>query len=146
MRAKQELQGDAPAIRIGGLVKDYGRVRALAGIDLEVRRGEVFGFLGPNGAVYAGLAIAVAGVVGRPGPVLALGLGLALVGYLVAALFPLSDVLDAWAWLSPWGLGARRRPALPSHRARPVRGTRGRDGRPAPRRLRCVRQAGRASA
>lgn len=54
------------------------------------------------GALYAGFAIAVAGVVGRPGPVLALGLGLALVGYVVAALFPLSDVLDAWAWLSPW--------------------------------------------
>jgi ABC-2 type transport system permease protein len=24
------------------------------------------------------------------------------VGYLVAALFPLSGVLEAWAWLSPW--------------------------------------------
>jgi ABC-2 type transport system ATP-binding protein len=45
------MPGDPfPAIRIRGLVKDYGRVRALAGIDLEVRRGEVFGFLGPNGA------------------------------------------------------------------------------------------------
>jgi ABC-2 type transport system permease protein len=54
------------------------------------------------GALYAGLAIAIAGVVGRPGPVLAIGLGLALVGYLVAGLFPLSDLLDAWAWLSPW--------------------------------------------
>jgi ABC-2 type transport system permease protein len=54
------------------------------------------------GALYAGLAIAVAGIVGRPGPVLSIGLGLALVGYLVAALFPLSDALDAWAWLSPW--------------------------------------------
>jgi ABC-2 type transport system permease protein len=54
------------------------------------------------GALYAALAIAVAGVVGRPGPVLALGLGLALAGYVVAALFPLSDVLEAWAWLSPW--------------------------------------------
>lgn len=54
------------------------------------------------GALYAGLAIAVAGVVGRPGPVLAVGLGLALVGYVVAALFPLSDVLEAWAWISPW--------------------------------------------
>jgi len=42
--------GGPPAIRISGLVKDYGRVRAVAGIDLEVRRGEVFGFLGPNGA------------------------------------------------------------------------------------------------
>jgi ABC-2 type transport system ATP-binding protein len=39
-----------PAIRITGLVKDYGRVHAVRGIDLEVRRGEVFGFLGPNGA------------------------------------------------------------------------------------------------
>jgi ABC-2 type transport system ATP-binding protein len=46
-------------IRTDGLVKDYASgsrsrrgapVRALAGIDLEVQRGEVFGFLGPNGA------------------------------------------------------------------------------------------------
>ena len=54
------------------------------------------------GALYAALAFAVAGVVGRPGLVLSVGLGLALVGYLVAALFPLSDALEAWAWLSPW--------------------------------------------
>jgi ABC-2 type transport system ATP-binding protein len=39
-----------PALRISGLVKDYGRVHAVRGIDLEVRRAEVFGFLGPNGA------------------------------------------------------------------------------------------------
>ena len=39
-----------PALRISGLVKHYGRVQALRGIDLEVRRGEVFGFLGPNGS------------------------------------------------------------------------------------------------
>jgi beta-exotoxin I transport system ATP-binding protein len=39
-----------PAIRISGLIKDYGSVHAVRGIDLEVRRGEVFGFLGPNGA------------------------------------------------------------------------------------------------
>jgi ABC-2 type transport system permease protein len=54
------------------------------------------------GAVYAGIAIATAGLVGRPGLVLSVGLGLALVGYLVAALFPLSDALQAWAWISPW--------------------------------------------
>jgi ABC-2 type transport system ATP-binding protein len=41
---------EAPALRISGLVKNYGRVQALRGIDLEVRRGEVFGFLGPNGS------------------------------------------------------------------------------------------------
>jgi ABC-2 type transport system ATP-binding protein len=39
-----------PALRITGLVKDYGDVHAVRGIDLEVRHAEVFGFLGPNGA------------------------------------------------------------------------------------------------
>jgi ABC-2 type transport system ATP-binding protein len=38
------------AIGTQGLVKRYGRSRGLAGLDLEVQRGEVFGFLGPNGA------------------------------------------------------------------------------------------------
>jgi ABC-2 type transport system ATP-binding protein len=37
-------------IRTDQLVKDYGTVRALNGVDLEVHRGEVFGFIGPNGA------------------------------------------------------------------------------------------------
>ena len=32
------------------MVKDYGATRALAGIDLRVERGGLFGFLGPNGA------------------------------------------------------------------------------------------------
>ncbi len=40
----------APAIELAGVVKDYGRTRALAGIDLAVERGQIFGFLGPNGA------------------------------------------------------------------------------------------------
>ena len=38
------------AIQVQGLTKSYGKVRALRGIDLEVKRGEIFGFLGPNGA------------------------------------------------------------------------------------------------
>jgi ABC-2 type transport system ATP-binding protein len=37
-------------IEVDGLIKDYGPVRALDGVDLEVRRGEIFGFIGPNGA------------------------------------------------------------------------------------------------
>ena len=37
-------------IEARGLVKVYGKTRALDGIDLTVRRGQVFGFLGPNGA------------------------------------------------------------------------------------------------
>jgi ABC-2 type transport system ATP-binding protein len=39
-----------PAIEFRGVVKDYGRVRALDGIDLRIERGRIFGFLGPNGA------------------------------------------------------------------------------------------------
>ncbi|MDO8106061.1 ABC transporter ATP-binding protein [Isoptericola sp. b441] len=38
------------AIRTSGLVKDYGSVHALRGLDLDVASGEVLGFLGPNGA------------------------------------------------------------------------------------------------
>jgi ABC-2 type transport system ATP-binding protein len=38
------------AISTERLVKRYGRNRGLDGLDLEVRRGEVYGFLGPNGA------------------------------------------------------------------------------------------------
>jgi ABC-2 type transport system ATP-binding protein len=37
-------------IEAKGLVKKYGDLVAVAGIDLEVRAGEIFGFLGPNGA------------------------------------------------------------------------------------------------
>lgn len=43
-------EGDHPAIEIRGLAKTYGRVRALNGIDLTIRRGQFFGLLGPNGA------------------------------------------------------------------------------------------------
>jgi ABC-2 type transport system ATP-binding protein len=38
------------AIKIEGLEKRYGAVRALDGLDLVVEPGTVFGFLGPNGA------------------------------------------------------------------------------------------------
>jgi ABC-2 type transport system ATP-binding protein len=37
-------------ISVSGLVKTFGRTRALDGLDLEVRAGEVHGFLGPNGS------------------------------------------------------------------------------------------------
>jgi ABC-2 type transport system ATP-binding protein len=38
------------AVSAGGLVKTFGEVRAVDGIDLEVGQGEIFGVLGPNGA------------------------------------------------------------------------------------------------
>ena len=38
------------ALEVRNLVKDYGKFRALHGIDFDVRPGEIFGLLGPNGA------------------------------------------------------------------------------------------------
>jgi ABC-2 type transport system ATP-binding protein len=49
-RERDTAQGGELAIRVTGLVKAYGRIRALDGLDLEVRKGVVYGFLGPNGA------------------------------------------------------------------------------------------------
>ena len=38
------------AIEARSLEKRFGAIEAVCGIDLEVRKGEIFGFLGPNGA------------------------------------------------------------------------------------------------
>ena len=58
------------AISCRGLRKSFGDFEVLRGIDLDVRRGELFGFLGPNGAgktttirVLAGLLLPSAGSV-----------------------------------------------------------------------------------
>ena len=39
-----------PAVRLAGVTKDFGAVRAVRGIDLDLRPGEIVAFLGPNGA------------------------------------------------------------------------------------------------
>ncbi|OGO54016.1 MAG: hypothetical protein A2V85_12400 [Chloroflexi bacterium RBG_16_72_14] len=54
------------------------------------------------GALHGGLALAVAGLMPRPPVVLGIGLGVLIGGFVVAALFPLSDQLRPWAGLSPW--------------------------------------------
>jgi len=42
--------GGAPLLRVHGLVKAFAGVRALDGVDVEVREGEILGLLGPNGS------------------------------------------------------------------------------------------------
>ena len=111
------------AIRLEGLRKTYGAVRALDGLDLTVEAGTVFGFLGPNGAgktttlrILTGLATAtagrawVAGVEAQPGRT-ALA---ARVGYL-------AEAPAFYGWMSPrelldhvgrlFGLAAKERKA-----------------------------------
>lgn len=38
------------AIEVRGLVKSYGQIQAVRGLDFYVERGKLFAFLGPNGA------------------------------------------------------------------------------------------------
>src|SRR5947209_2056337 len=45
---RQELPADLVTAR--GLTKTFGAFTAVDGIDLDIHRGEAFGFLGPNGA------------------------------------------------------------------------------------------------
>lgn len=44
------LRIDDVLVRARGLRKTYGDLEAVRGIDVDVRRGALFGFLGPNGA------------------------------------------------------------------------------------------------
>ncbi|MDA8231205.1 MAG: ABC transporter ATP-binding protein [Magnetospirillum sp.] len=56
---------DDPAIRAQGLVRSFGPVQAVRGVSLEVRRGEIFGLVGPDGAGKTTIMRMLAGVL-RP--------------------------------------------------------------------------------
>ena len=45
-----QLPRPEPAISVRGLTKRFGRFTAVDGIDFDVTRGTIFGFLGPNGS------------------------------------------------------------------------------------------------
>jgi ABC-2 type transport system ATP-binding protein len=55
------------AISISGVGKRYGALQALAGVDLEIARGEFFALLGPNGAGKTTLISILAGLVRADG-------------------------------------------------------------------------------
>src|SRR6185369_3215046 len=50
MTSMDRRLSQAPAVRVKRVVKRFGSTTALAGVDLEVPEGMVFGLLGPNGA------------------------------------------------------------------------------------------------
>ncbi|WJW76345.1 ATP-binding cassette domain-containing protein [Thiohalobacter sp. IOR34] len=51
-----------PVCRVAGFAKRYGRQTAVAGVDLQLRAGEIYGLIGPDGAGKSSLMKAVAGV------------------------------------------------------------------------------------
>jgi len=85
------------AVDVEGVVKSFGRLRALDGVSLRIRTGEVYGLLGPNGSGKTTLIRALVGLV-KPesGTVTVLGRRMPEVGILsrigymtqAAALYP----------------------------------------------------------
>jgi len=85
------------AVEVEGVVKSFGRLRALDGVSLRIRTGEVYGLLGPNGSGKTTLIRALVGLV-KPesGTVTVLGRRMPEVGILsrigymtqAAALYP----------------------------------------------------------
>ncbi|WP_320671077.1 sugar ABC transporter ATP-binding protein [Patulibacter defluvii] len=97
----------APIVALRGIAKTYGAIRALRGVDLEIRPGEVHALLGENGAGKSTLVKCLAGAViadegeflvdGAPvtigGPSDALDVGVRVV-YQELALFPTLSVAE----------------------------------------------------
>lgn len=91
------MAAEAYAVDVEGVVKQFGKQRALDGVTLRVRRGEVYGLLGPNGAGKTTLIRSLVGLVApEAGTVSVLGQRmpqlevLAHIGYMTqqAALYP----------------------------------------------------------
>src|SRR5437867_5913920 len=88
---------DSYAVNIEGVSKSFGAFKALNGVDLRVRRGEIYGLLGPNGAgkttlirLICGLLEAQAGTVTVLGQTMPKVAVLRHIGYMTqqAALYP----------------------------------------------------------
>jgi ABC-2 type transport system ATP-binding protein len=91
------MAAETYAVDVEGVVKQFGKQRALDGVTLRVRRGEVYGLLGPNGAGKTTLIRGLVGLIApEAGTVSVLGQRmpqlevLAHIGYMTqqAALYP----------------------------------------------------------
>ena len=59
--ASSAVKSDEPILVVRGVSKSFKGVQALAGVDLEVRRGEILGLVGPNGSGKSTLINVVSG-------------------------------------------------------------------------------------
>ncbi len=53
---------DGAPVQVRGLVRHFGEIRAVAGVDLDVRAGEIYGLVGPDGAGKTTTIRAIAGL------------------------------------------------------------------------------------
>lgn len=58
----QPMGDDPTIVRVSGFVKRYKKHEAVQGVDLEVRKGDIYGLIGPDGAGKSSLMKAIAGV------------------------------------------------------------------------------------
>jgi len=117
-----------PAVRFRAVAKSFGPVRAVDGVDLEIRRGETLALLGENGAGKSTLVKLLYGVhqpdagaieldgrpvvIASPAVAIARGIGMVFQRFtLVPALSVLENLLLAWPH-TRWRLGRDHAPVL----------------------------------
>ncbi len=59
---REAVEDNGPIVRVSAFVKRYKKHLAVNGVDLAVRRGEIYGLIGPDGAGKSSLMKAIAGV------------------------------------------------------------------------------------
>jgi ABC-2 type transport system ATP-binding protein len=63
MKTEEGTVSDAYAVDVSGVEKRFGDIKALNGVTLRVREGEIYGLLGPNGAGKTTLIRAIVGLI-----------------------------------------------------------------------------------
>jgi len=63
MKTEEAKVGDGYAVDVSGVEKRFGEIKALDGVTLRVREGEIYGLLGPNGAGKTTLIRSIVGLI-----------------------------------------------------------------------------------